>query len=51
MLFEVMYLSEAGRTVTMSVEAETKEDAISVALEEDMGNYSSDCILKIIDVC
>ena len=49
MYYEVRYLAYSGRIVTTDVDAENEDDAIDKAYEEEV-NYSSDCILKIIDV-
>jgi hypothetical protein len=48
--YTVRYISLAGRDVSMTVEAESEDDAISKAWAEDAEFSSSDNIHQIIDV-
>lgn len=51
MNFEIRYIAEDGEIrCTMIENVKTEEEAKIKALDNDMGNFGGDCILKIIDV-
>lgn len=50
MSFEIRYLADDGEIRWVTVEADSAEEAISIALKNDFGNYSGDAISEIISV-